>query len=157
MNFLIVNSRFKDCQTRTNSQKASHTSHTWLLLITDTHVCCSTAHVRFLICFREAQPKQLTSLLSSSSSGSRSASPCGSAFGLSYWMASIPSRSHTHSQVRHCPVLDDKHAIALFYVKTSSVRTVSAGLLPSLSWFMNNCYLNAAGHAAAAVSMWRVP
>jgi hypothetical protein len=57
-----INSRFKDCQTRTNSQKASHTSHTWLLLITDTHVCCSTAHVRFLICFREAQPKQLTTL-----------------------------------------------------------------------------------------------
>ena len=50
------------------------------------------------------------------------------------------------------------HGISYLFARVADVRPLGQfGPLRSLKWFGNNCYLNAALHAAAGLRLWLQP
>ena len=47
---------------------------------------------------------------------------------------------------------EEKNSVAFFYVKSALLRDMP--MLPSLAWFQNNCYINAAVHVLGALCMY---
>ena len=45
----------------------------------------------------------------------------------------------------------EENLIAVLYVKEEALTDDTVPMLPSLAWFQNNCYMNAALHAVGAL------
>ena len=49
----------------------------------------------------------------------------------------------------------EENLIAVLYVKEEALTDDTVPMLPSLAWFQNNCYMNAALHAVEALCIWQ--
>ena len=57
----------------------------------------------------------------------------------------------------HCAAggFEEENGVAYFYIQTEKLTFNNVPMLPSLAWFQNNCYMNAALHAVGALSIWQ--
>ena len=55
----------------------------------------------------------------------------------------------------HLGDFQEENLIAVLYVREEALTDDTVPMLPSLAWFQNNCYMNAALHAVGALCIWQ--